>query len=235
MALTLQEMRDFIRTHLDLEVEDLPDTLIDRWLREGSKRIERAEVRWPYFEKFYTWVVAFNPFLLFPKTTIGADIDQIASITHSTLAFPNLIWVGPEAWQELTASRPSATGRPIYFSEWQGSILLYPNPDTSYTLRVFGFRKAIDWVAAGAGATPDLPDELHNTVMTWGLAKAYAQQEDPEMASFFERQFLDEVKEMTRRLVITPLHQPLVLNSGHVRRNPMLAPQSGLRFDWEVT
>lgn len=44
MAMTLQQMRDYIRLHLDLDEDDLPNTLIDIFIREGSKRVERAEI-----------------------------------------------------------------------------------------------------------------------------------------------------------------------------------------------
>lgn len=232
MALSLQEMRDYIRTHLDLEVEDLPDPLVDRWLREGSKRIERAEVRWPYFEKFYNFTFGVNPFGLYPLDVIGSDLDQIANIAFTTGNFPPLHLMGIDALQELKSQQSLTAGRPIYYAVWSGGVLLHPNVDVNYDTTVRGYRKAIDWVAAGAGGTPDLPDDLHNTVMTWGLSKAYAQQEDPEMASFYERQFGDEVREMARRLVVTPNQQPLVMNSGARRRPSMLGRP---RFDWEVT
>lgn len=231
MALSLQEMRDFIRTHLDLEVEDLPDILIDRWLREGSKRIERAEVRWPYFEKIISYTFTSNPFGYYPLTGISSDLDQVAAIRFASGSFPSLQFIGHDAMDELNMFSPK-TGRPRYFTNWAGSLLLYPSVDTSYATFIRGYRSAVNWIANGAGAVPDLPDELHNTVMTWGLSKAYAQQEDPEMASFFERQFSDEVKEMARRLVVMPNQQPLVMNGGHIRRTSMLANRP--RFDWEV-
>jgi len=232
MALTLQQMRDYLRTHLDLEVEDLPDQLIDAWAREGSKRVERAEARWPHFEKFYTFTFDVNASGLYPFSGIGGDLDQIANIVYGSGNFPPIHWIGIDAFQEMLAARPSATGRPEYYSTWNDNVTLFPTPDVSYNTTIRGYRSAVDWVAAGAGGTPDLPDELHNTVMTWALSKAYAQQEDPEMASFYERQFADELNEMRRRLVIAPQQQPLVLNSGHLRGESLLRRP---RFDWEVS
>ena len=231
MALSLQEIRDYVRLHLDLEEDDLPDQVLDVFIRDGSKRIERAEPRWPYFE---TAVELAQSASTVAKNTISADLDQITAIRYSdSSAWPPLVWIGHDAFSDQQASRPSATGRPLYFSEWGGIVYFFPAPDVAYNIEVQGYRKATDWVAAGAGAEPDLPDELHNTVATWALARAYLQQEDPELGAVYERQFSDELNEFRRRLVITPHNQPLVLNGGAapspVQR--LVRP----RFDWEVS
>lgn len=231
MALTLQQIRDFVRLHLDLEVEDLPDQVLDFFIREGSRRIERAEPRWPFYEKSYplTQLVGSESVA---KTTVGADLDQITTIVHvDPLKHHPLVWVGFDAFQELRAQR-AAQGRPRFFAEQSGNLYFLPTPDQNYDFTVFGYRRPEDWVAGGAGAVPDLPEELHSTVATWALSKAYAQQEDPELSSLYERQYADELNEFRRRLVITPHNQPLILNGG-AARDPvqrLVRP----RFDWEV-
>lgn len=230
MALSLQQIRDYVRTALDLEIEDMPDTLLDIYIREGSHRIERAEPRWPFYETITNWSIDVNGFGLYPITGIATDIDQVASI--NVTGWGPLKWIGPDAYNELQSTGPNATGRPVYYSRWGDNLLFYPTVDASYPAVVRGYRKAADWVAAGAGAEPDMPEELHNTVATWALSKAYAQQEDPELASFYERQFSDELNEMRRRLLVMPPQQPLVLNGGTLRndQNLLLRP----RFDWEL-
>ena len=230
MALSLQQIRDYVRTALDLELDDLPDTLLDMWAREGSKRIERAETRWPFYETIYTWSVVPDPSGVYLMTLVDANLDQISSIDVPD--FGPLKWVGTDVLDTLKAQGPDATGRPVYYTTWGTNILFYPALDTTYSLTVRGYRKATDWVSQGAGATPDLPDELHNTVATWTLSKAYAQQEDPELAALYERQFSDELNEMRRRLLVAPPQQPLVLNSGALLNgsNMLVRP----RFDWEL-
>lgn len=232
MALSLQQIRDYVRLHLDLEIEDLPDQVLDVFIREGSKRIERAEPRWPFYEISATLVLAAGESST-TKTNIAADLDQVTGIEHTGNVFwPPLVWIGHDSLQDLKSHRPGSSGRPIHFSEWAGSVFFFPAADIEYTFTVYGYRKAADWIADGAGATPDLPDELHNTIALWAVSKAYSQQEDPELASLFERQFADELNEFRRRLVITPHNQPLVLNGGAspspVQR--LVRP----RFDWEI-
>lgn len=212
MTMSLQQIRDFVRTHLDLEVDDLPDDLLDTFIRDGSRRIERAEGRWPFYEQ--TYPLTTSPTVdTYAKTTIGADLDQIQGISVNDRRLP-LSWIGMDELTELQTTQPTMTSRPVYFSEWNGSVVLFPIPDIAYNLTVRAFRKATDWVTAGAGALPDMPDELHNTVATFALAKSYAQQEDPEMSAIYERQFTDELEEYMRRLAPTPYSQPLILNGG---------------------
>lgn len=231
MALTLQQIRDYVRLHLDLEIEDLPDQVLDFFIREGTRRIERAEPRWPFYEQSYqlTQLTGVESIL---KSTVGADLDQITAIVHNDpLKHVPLVWVGFDAFQELRSQR-AAQGRPRFFAEQAGLLFFFPTPDIDYDFTVFGYRKPLDWVADGAGGVPDMPDELHNTIAVWAVSKAYAQQEDPELASLYERQFADELNEFRRRLVITPHNQPLVLNGGAApdpTRN-LVRP----RFDWEV-
>jgi hypothetical protein len=232
MALSLQQIRDYVRLHLDLEVEDLPDVVIDTFAREGSRRIERAEPRWPFYEVTYPLTLIANASSVV-KNDIATDLDQISSINHTpAVAFPPLVWVGHETINDQLSMRPGALGRPMYFSEWAGSILFYPAADIEYTFNVNGYKQPADWVADGAGGVPDMPDELHNTVALWCMSKAYYQQEDDVLGATFERQFSDELNEFRRRLVITPYAQPLVIGGG----TPPDAMQrfARPRFDWEV-
>lgn len=215
MAMTLQQMRDYIRLHLDLDEDDLPNTLVDIFIREGSKRVERAEVRWPFYEATYPLATA--PGVAdYDKTAISDELDQITALSNPTFGMLN--WIGEQDYLDLLQRYPSTTSRPIYFSEWANTLSLFPTPNDVYNLTIRAYRKPNDWVAEGAGGTPDLPDELHNTVALWAMAKAYAQQEDPELQALYERQFSDELNEFRRRLNITPLSQPLVLNGGPLNR-----------------
>ena len=232
MALSLQQIRDYVRLHLDLEIEDLPDQVLDFFIREGSHRIERAEPRWPFYEISVPLGLLTGQSTI-SKAEIDPTLDQISGITHDvSVAFPPLVWVGRETINDQLSMRPNALGRPLYFSEWAGNVLFFPTPDLDYNLTVHGYRRGSDWVADGAGASPDLPEELHNTVAVWAVAKAYAQQEDELLAGLYERQFSDELNEFRRRLVVTPLHQPVVIGGG-TPPSPM-ERFARPRFDWEV-
>lgn len=226
MALSLQNIRDYVRSHLDLDTEDLPDALLDVFIREGSKRIEKANSRWPFYEKSWTFptIAAQRDYAI---ASIATDIDQIAAVASDDQP---LMWVGRDVYQALNPTNSMTQSKPKSFTWWGGSLSLFPTPDAAYTITVRGYRTPIDWVSQGAGAIPDLPDELHNTVAVWALGKSYNQQEDPELGAIYEGQFWRELDEFQKRIVETPHPQPLILN-GHGAFT--LAP-SLPRFDWQV-
>lgn len=226
MALSLEQIRSFVRGHLDLDTDDLPDVVLDVFIREGSKRVEKAAARWPFYET--TWsldTVAGQRSYAF--TSIGADIDQISSIQRDDAV---MRWIGPDLYNVRNPLDSTSQSKPCEYAIWASTLYLTPTPDATYTLTIRGYRQPNDWVAEGAGGEPDLPDELHNTVATWALSKAYVQQEDPELGSYYERQFVDELNEYKRRIVETPHPQPLVLGGESMGSN---MPFGRLRYSWE--
>lgn len=227
MALSLDQIRTYVRTHIDLDDEDLPDSLLDLFIREGSKRIEKASSRWPFYESAWTLATVAGQ-RDYPFSAIGTDLDQIAAVAHDQAP---LEYIGSDLYSILNPVSATSQSRPQRFAWWNSTLSLWPTPDAAYTLYIRGYRKPTDWVSNGAGAQPDLPDELHNTVATWALAKAYIQQEDPELGQLYERQFVDELTEFKRRIAETPHPQPLVLNATPMSRQ---GPFGRMRFDWEV-
>lgn len=214
---------------MDLDIEDLPDVVLDVFIREGSKRIERAESRWPFYEAEFTLatVAAQEDYDLTALTPVVTDqtMSELASIVGPRWT---LNQIGRDEGDNNFPLNVDQSGEPLYYSVWGSSLRLFPTPDAVYTLRVRGYRHARDWVAEGSGGEPDLPNEMHNSVAQWALARAYAQQDDPEMASIFERQFADEVRLFQRRFNSAPRSQPIVLN-GHTSVNRPWRP----RFDWQ--
>jgi hypothetical protein len=225
MALTLDQIRAFVRGHIDIEEEDLPNDVLDVFIREGSKRIERAEKRWPFYAKRWTYTTVSGQSSVEFAAIDDGDIREISAIKGPQW---RLTHIGQDLADEVWPESTTQTGEPTHYSIENEVLYFWPEPGDSYELTIRGYRTAVDWVAQGAGAEPDLPDELHNTVATWALARAYAQQDDPEMAALYERQFADEVTLYRNRLHDAPAPQPVVLNGGSRR-----STQGRLRYDWE--
>ena len=57
--MNLQELRDYVRTQLDVDEEELPNPLLDAYFSEGFERTIALEVRWPFYET--RWDVAYLP------------------------------------------------------------------------------------------------------------------------------------------------------------------------------
>lgn len=220
----LQAIRDFVRTHMDLDTEDLPDSMLDTFCREASRKIERMEKRWPMYEKSWTLVTAAGT-STYDISALAPDLREISAVTSDR---ERLRWLGPDE-ARMGFLGDTTQNRPRAWSQWGSSITLYPIPDGVHTLYIEGYRKPADWVTQGAGAEPDMDSDLHLTLATWVLSRAYAQQEDMEIASYFAQAFDNELETFRRRLVDTPPAQPLILGRGR----SATAPFGRLRYDWE--
>lgn len=220
----LQAIRDFVRTHMDLDTEDLPDTMLDTFCREASRKVERAEKRWPMYEA--AWTLATEAGIsTFDISALDPEVREISSVTTPT---QRLRWLGPD--EASTGFLNDATrNEPRAWSLWGSTLTVFPIPDKVHTLTILGYRQPKDWVADGAGAEPDMHSDLHLTVATWVLSRAYAQQEDMELAAYFAQAFDNELETFRRRFVDTPAPQPLILGRGRAAT----APFGRLRYDWE--
>lgn len=219
----LQAIRNFVRTHMDLDVEDLPDDLLDTFAREATHKVERAEKRWPFYAVNYTFTTEAGVGSYDLSVITPGDLRQISAVLIDQRV---LTYVGPDEADRRQSLQ--ATGQPTSWSQWGNTIDLHPSPSDVYTLSVRGYRAPIDWVSQGAGAEPDMDSDLHMTVATWVLARAYAQQEDTELSTYFAQSFDRELDAFRRRIVDTPPPQPLSLSSGGPRRRMERA-----RYDWE--
>jgi len=124
----------------------------------------------------------------------------------------------------------SSSGEPWEYSVWNDTVRFYPTPDSStLTVTVRAIRNPTAFGSGTADDTePDLPDAFHPILATYGLAKAYLQQEDPLMASQYMQQFQIELDNVARRYADTPAPQPMVANSRTTTR--YLAGYGALRY-----
>lgn len=227
MALNLQQIRDYVRAHLTLVDVDLPDELMDIYIREGSQRVEQAETRWPFYEAVATLETVAGSAAYSIITSLPDDFDQVVAITSSS---GDLAWVSPENMSTRTSVGGGTSDVPSHYTTWGGQLTLWPTPSGAVDLTVRYYRKPRDWIADGTGGEPDMPSQLHNAVAVWALAAAYAQQEDPDMAQFYERRFEQELDVFRRRINEAPHAQPMVLGGNYVGRTfPWMT------YDWAGT
>lgn len=226
MGMTLQNIRDFVREHLDVDTNDLSNDLLDRFIREGSQRIERDDIHWPFYQKMADFTVAEGATKI-AKTDIASDLEKIVALRRADNGqHLNYVGTSAELWK---LSPTSSSSYPQYYSLWGDNVLLWPKPSSSAELEALYYRAPKDWVSDGSGAEPDLPDQLHNTVAVWALACAYAHQEDSHFAGLYFQKFEDELFTFKRSVTEMPHPQPIVLNGGGVkRRSYALNP----RLDW---
>jgi hypothetical protein len=193
--MTVQEMRDYVRSFLDTDDEELPDTLVDVWLAEGTARIQRAFEPWSYYEASYTLTTASQTTAI---TSINSALEHIQGVQGPSWRLryiPHQLAVDKYAWGDLT-------GEPVEFSIFAETLYLWPSPSASASYTVTGVRSPTE--ASAASDTVDLPSEFHPLVCEWMLARAYEQQDDDVMAPMKFARFEQQLEIFRRRYTRPP-------------------------------
>lgn len=213
--MTLQNMRDFIRSHMDVDVTDLPDSVLDQFLREAYALIVRRQPRWPFLQGSWTYnTIAGTKDV--PHATIGSDVDSITQIMAPQWLLREM---SRDDGDKLYPTNYSTSGQPVLWARWGAtpSIRLYPTPDGVYALQIRGYQKAdTAWftITSGAGVPSQLPDDLHYAMCQWGLYRAYLQQDDPFGAHDHQAAFHEYVAVVEEDFRAPRSQQPLILGGG---------------------
>lgn len=192
MSMTVQQVRNYVRSFLDTDSEELPDVLLDPWITEGAERIQRQPWLLSWFAKQWTLDTTADTGE-YTFATIGADVDSISGVEGERWALhqlPHRNAVRKYAWTNLTSE-------PIEYSVRGTSLFLWNVPNDAYTLIVHGYRTAT--AASAASDVIDLPSEFHMQVAEWALSRAYEQQDDHEAAASKQQNVLNAVDQMSRR------------------------------------
>lgn len=213
MSATLQNLRDLVRSTLDFTTDDLPDSRLDVYIRDGFYKIINQEQRWPFYENTYTLTTTAGQ-RAYTFASIDANLLEVTSIVDNTSVGWRLEYRSQDELEEIFLGTLDSPQRPRYFSIWSQSVQLWPKPDTVYSFTLRGYRKPTDWVAQGSGATVDCDDRLHWGIALYALARVYAEQEDPEMSSFYMTEFGSVVANATDSIMRAPSYLPVALNRG---------------------
>ena len=147
-----------------------------------------------------------------------------------------MTYIGRDDGDTVYPLNTSSTGDVWYFSEWGEQVRLYPTPKAVQTIYVRGYKKPAAFGAGSAdAATPsDFEEPFHILFATYGVARAYEQQEDPQKAESYYAILARELDNLRARYLDSPAPQPLVLNSRNVShwRSQSILPDR-LRYSWE--
>lgn len=227
----LQEIRDFVRDVPDVDADELPDSILDVFIRRGYKQIISLERRWPFFEVHDATLWTADGTHSYPYTSVvdadGAsvpirDVDSIEGERYP------LTHVDPIDARKRWRRHVETKREPTHFSVQSTTIRLWPTPDSAYELLVGGYRNPTDW-SADAGGEPDCPDVFHEPIAIFALHLAYLQQEDPEMGAFWKAQFDEAVGSARRDVMGAPPRGPIVMN-----RPKPTQTLDRLLFPWEA-
>lgn len=215
---TRDQLRALVRTQVDMDATELPDTLLDTWLDDGYDRTLAFEDRWPFLEAAWTFTTVANQ-EGYVKATLNAahaslaQIDKISSVMDLTTYETNSLTYMPYATAEIVfGTGNNASAVPAFWSEWADSVWLWDSPVAGRTIRVRGFRKGV-WAAPNATVV-DADERLHLPIYLFGVAMVYAQQEDDVLSSLYMRQWQDAVQQAHARIMTKPSRSPLVMSGG---------------------
>jgi len=232
----ISTMRSYIRSVVDIDSSDIADDTLNRFLGEGYDKIVYSEKRWPFYEAestFSTVVDQKDYTLAAVGTSVTNGLRELAAMKTDNHV---LTFVGRDEGDIVYPLQSNTTGAAWWWSWWAETVRLYPTPGSVYTVYFRGYQNPTAF-GAGVGDSvepSDLPDPFHILVATYGIARAYEQQEDPAMAAQYFGMFASELENLTGRYADTPAPQPLLLNSRSASRwrSQVILPNR-LRYSWE--
>jgi hypothetical protein len=216
--MTATSLRQTVRDITDLDSEDLPDSLLNLYIRDGYYRILDIEKRWTFLEKSFTFNTVAEQ-RAYPISAFTADpMSQIVSIVDNTGIGLRLDMVSHDEAENTYVGAYDTSGDPLFYSIWNGNIHLFPKPNNARTLTVRGYREPIDWVTNGGNV--DASANLHFALVYYACSRVYQRLEDVAMADVYKRSF-DEGVMLAVKSVMTPnSHANLVLSAGRTTGRP---------------
>ena len=213
--MNLTQIRSKIREIVDLDAQDVSDTLLDMYVKDGFERIIALERRWPFYQKTFNLSTVQDQRAYAINTVGDGNLREITSVVDTSATGNRLEYI----------SYDDAESRPSYFTFWQEQIHLFPKPDGIYPLVVRGYRKPIDWSASDSTEV-DADARLHQPLVYYGVAQVYQLQEDIELASFYRKSFDEAVRLAAADIMRPPSQRPLAVSDGIPRMSNRLWMQS---------
>lgn len=204
--MNLGEMRQYVRDVLEVDSEDLPESILDASVAEGYERVLSHSTKWPWLAG--EWDVVTDPeSATVDLASTGVTVRDIASMSVGATPLT--------AMEEVMAARrfSSDRGVPVAWSRWGDTVRLWPCPDSVVTVSIRGWRRHRPFTSA-SGWEPDLPLELHSLLTDWALANEYQRQEDVEMMTSYRMKFADQINILQERTLTTAPSTPLVVGSA---------------------
>lgn len=206
--MNLQQMRDLVRTQLDLDDTDLPNLLLDAYLQEGYDRAIELEQRWPFFAS--QWDINFDANGVAP---MPVDANHVLMMTAGGRILDRI-----DARQAFEWFTPDTIGSASAWTQINRQLQVYPAPGDVLAVHATGYRMGSDWIGEGASGECDADRRLHIPICWYACSLAYAQQEDEVL----EQTYLNRFKEgaaLARDIIMRPEPTaPLQLSHTSYRR-----------------
>jgi hypothetical protein len=214
--------------------DDISQTLVLQFIKEGYQRIVSLYDRWPWFQAVYSFDTVVNQrgyssgFTLENTTSTAvttpasgksfSDIAQVINLVNNTNSGNELIYIDQFKAEQIWVGTNDTADIPAYWSLWAGQINLWPKPNDVYDITMRGYRvPSLTWLDnLGSSSTDyvDLDTEFHMMLVNFVMMRIFQYQEDPEMAAVYQRHFQEGVAIAQQNLSAPNANQPLIMSGG---------------------
>lgn len=211
--MNLADIRSKVREIVDLDQQDVSDTLLNMYIKDGFDRIIALERRWPFYQKTFTMNTVDDQRSYYITTIGDGNLREITSIVDTSTIGNRLEYISYDDAESVWVGSYDQSSRPLYFTFWQDQVHLWPKPDTIYPLTIRGYRKPNDWSDTDVTEV-DADERLHQCLVYYGVAQVYQLQEDVELASFYRKSFDESVRLTVEDLMRPSSQRPLAVSDG---------------------
>lgn len=207
--LTVEGIRESVRDYFDLDVEDLPDRMIDRWISEGWGKIVRYRPNWPGYEAEAT--IEVDPGA--GAAEYDNPMKDIVSVTS-----PNRQLVRMSHEQAIHRFRRDGVedppGTSNVYSVYAGKLRFWPQPGAVGSYVVHGYRAPVNPIGMPTSDPIDLPHpDAGEILLAWVIYRAATREAEAETAAEYKDTFSQGLQLLAKDEVDSPGFTPIVLNS----------------------
>ncbi len=217
-TMTAADIRAAVRQITDLDSDDLPDALLNLYIRDGYYRILDTEKRWSFLEYSFTFNTRTGVRAYEIASITDEPLGQVVSIVDNRGTGYRLDMIGYDMAEQTYIGSYDSNSDPLFYAVWGGSIHLYPKPNNVRTLTARGYREPFDWQTEGGDV--DAPASLHFALVYYACSRVYQQLEDSAMAEMYKRAYDEGVALAVRNATTPTSHNPLIMAHGQTRHRP---------------
>ena len=212
MAMSLTDVRLMVRNISDLDTTDLPNSVLDDFVKEAFQRIIVLERRWPKYQETYTFNTVVNQ-RAYTIATIG-DIREVISLVDTSTSGSRLTMIPYDNAEEIWLGNTDVASRPYFYALWDSALHLYAKPDAVYSITLRAYRNPLyTWLTTITDPI-DCDEWFHILLVYFVLSRVYQRQEDPELSQMYLKSFEEGVAMARRDLMKTPSARPMLLSGG---------------------
>jgi len=212
MAMSLTDVRLMVRNISDLDTTDLPNSVLDDFVKEAFQRIIVLERRWPKYQETYTFNTVVNQ-RAYTIAAIG-DIREVISLVDTSTSGSRLTMIPYDNAEEIWLGNTDVASRPYFYALWDSALHLYAKPDAVYAITVRAYRNPLyTWLTTITNPI-DCDEWFHILLVYFVLSRVYQRQEDPELSQMYLKSFEEGVAMARRDLMKTPSARPMLLSGG---------------------